>query len=69
MTNHARHGNWKPAHAGVPQPGNPGFQSAIGIGYEGKHKAGCLGTLLLPFTAGLLGLAVVLLVLYRTFEA
>jgi len=43
-------------HAGVPQPGNPGYDSRPGSAYQ----------ILLPILAGLLGLAVVLLILYRT---
>jgi hypothetical protein len=42
-------------HAGVPQPGNPGWTSKPSAAYQ----------ILLPIMAGLLGLAVALLVVYR----
>lgn len=45
-------------HIGTPQPGNPG--------YDARPRT--LAAIVLPVAAGLLGLAVVLLVLYRTLE-
>lgn len=56
---------WRPAHAGTPSPGNPGYHRALEANYDGKHKAGCLAVAFPTLAAGLLGLALVLLVLYR----
>lgn len=47
--------NYRARHAGVPQPGNPGW----------RPERMTAGQIVLPIVAGLLGLAVTLLVLYR----